>query len=77
MADVTIYTSSTCRFCKAAKEYLTGKNIPYTEKNIDEDQSAVDYLVSKGFRGVPVINIDGEDILGFDQEKIDKKLGLN
>lgn len=42
--------------------------------NVDKDKEAVDYLVSKGYRGVPVINIDGEDIVGFDKEAIEAKL---
>ena len=76
MADITIYTSNTCVFCKAAKQYFNENNIEFTEKNVDKDPTAVDYLVEKGYRGVPVINIDGEDIVGFDKEEIEKKLGL-
>ena len=74
MADITIYTSNTCVFCKAAKQYFKENNIAYTEKNIDEDKTAVDYLIEKGYRGVPVINIDGEDIVGFDKKVIEEKL---
>ena len=69
MKKVTIYTSNTCPHCKAAKNYLK-------EKNVDEDRSAIDYLVENGHRGVPVINIDGEDIVGFNKEVVDEKLGL-
>lgn len=76
MSKVTIYTSSTCPHCKAAKNYLKENNIEFEEKNVDEDRSAVDYLVEKGHRGVPVINIDGEDIVGFNKDKVDEKLGL-
>ena len=42
--------------------------------NIDENPDAVEYLVSKGYRGVPVISIDGEDIVGFDKAAIEAKL---
>lgn len=76
MADIKVYTSNTCVFCKAAKQYFTEQNIEFTELNVDENPEAVDYLVSKGYRGVPVISIDGEDIVGFDRAAIEAKLGL-
>lgn len=76
MADVTIYTSSTCTYCKAAKAYLDENNIDYTEKHVDTDREAMNELIAKGHRGVPVINIDGEEIVGFDQPKIAKLLNL-
>lgn len=76
MKKVTIYTSNTCPHCKAAKNYLKENNIDFEEKNVDEDRSAIDYLVENGYRGVPVINIDGEDIVGFNKEVVDEKLGL-
>lgn len=76
MKKVTIYTSNTCPHCKAAKNYLKENNIDFEEKNVDEDRSAIDYLVENGHRGVPVINIDGEDIVGFNKEAVDEKLGL-
>ncbi len=76
MADIKIYTSNTCVFCKAAKQYFNEKGIEFTEYNVDKDKDAVDYLVSKGYRGVPVINIDGEDIVGFDKEAIEAKLNI-
>ena len=75
MADIKIYTSNTCVFCKAAKQYFTENNLEFTELNVDENPDAVEYLVSKGYRGVPVINIDGEDIVGFDKQAIEAKLG--
>ena len=74
MADIKIYTSNTCVFCKAAKQYFDENNIEYKEMNVDENPDAVEYLVSKGYRGVPVINIDGEDIVGFDKAEIEKRL---
>ena len=76
MSKVTIYTSSTCVHCKAAKNFFNENNIEYTEKNVDKDRQALDYLVEKGYRGVPVINIDGEDMVGFNKETVSQKLGL-
>ena len=74
MADIKVYTSNTCVFWKAAKQYFNENNIEFTEMNIDENPDAVEYLVSKGYRGVPVISIDGEDIVGFDKAAIEAKL---
>lgn len=74
MKDITIYTSTTCSFCHMAKEYLDGKNIKYTEKNISEDKDARMEMMKMGFTGVPVIIIGDEKILGFDKAKIDAAL---
>lgn len=60
-----------------AEKYLTDKNVSYTEKNIEQDAAAHKELMEKlggNFRGVPVIDIDGELILGFDRPKIDAAL---
>lgn len=72
-----IYSTSWCGYCKMAKQYLDGKGITYTEKNIEEDSAAHAELMKKlngDFRGVPVIDIDGKIILGFDRPKIDAAL---
>lgn len=60
-----------------AKQYLDSKNVTYVEKNIEQDSAAHDELMTKinsDFRGVPVIDIDGQIILGFDRPKIDSAL---
>lgn len=74
---VTVYSTSWCGFCKMAKQYLDGKNIAYEEKNIEEDTIAYKELMDKmdgNFRGVPVLDVNGEIILGFDRPKIDAAL---
>lgn len=75
--SITIYSTNWCGYCKMAKQYLTTKSIPFTEKNIEEDAEAHKELMSKldgNFRGVPVIDIDGDLILGFDRPAIDEML---
>lgn len=74
MKDITIYTSTTCSFCHMAKDYLDGKGLKYTEKNISEDKDARMEMMKMGFAGVPVIVIGDEQILGFDKAKIDAAL---
>jgi glutaredoxin-like YruB-family protein len=76
-SDVIIYSTDWCGFCRMAKQYLDGKGIPYVEKNIEADKAAYDELMEKiqgNFMGVPVIDIHGDIILGFDRPKIDASL---
>lgn len=75
MANVLVYTSSTCAFCKTAKEYLNEKGVEFTEKNVQTDKDARKELMAMGHMGVPVIVIDGEEIVGFDKAKMDTLLG--
>lgn len=74
---VIIYSTNWCAYCKMANQYLTGLNVPVEEKNIEEDQAAHSELLEKiggNFRGVPVIDIAGDIILGFDRPSIDNSL---
>lgn len=75
--EVIIYSTNWCAYCKMARQYLSQKNIPVTEKNIEEDPAAHEELMNKiggNFRGVPVIDIAGQIILGFDRPRIDSAL---
>jgi glutaredoxin 3 len=76
MADVVVYSSDTCPYCALVKEYLSKKGVSYTEKNVSQDANARKELVRKGYMGVPVVIIDGEEIVGFDQQKIDELLNI-
>ena len=72
MSSVIMYTTPTCGFCHMAKEYFKEKKIEYTTKDVTEDQEAYGEILSKsGQLGVPVIDIDGTIIIGFDKKKID------
>jgi len=71
MANVTIYTTPTCGFCKMAKGFFREHNVEYTEKDVTQDQAAQQEMVDKsGQFGVPVIDIDGEIVVGFDKAKL-------
>jgi glutaredoxin-like YruB-family protein len=76
MKNIEIYTSDTCGYCHAAMEYFDSKNLQFTEHNISTDMDARKELMKKGYRSVPLIVIDDEEILGFDKEKIESILGL-
>ena len=74
--DIIIYSTSWCGFCKMAMQYLDQKGIPYVDKNVETDVDAFREFQQKmgGHSGVPVIDIDGTLILGFDRPKIDAAL---
>ena len=74
MSQVTIFTSPTCTFCKQAKAYMDQNEIEYTERDITKDQEARKELMDKGYRGVPIIRVGEEDIIGFDQAKLEELL---
>ena len=77
MADVTIYTTPTCVYCKAAKDFFKEHNVEYVEKNVAEDEQARDYMVEKsGQMGVPVIDIKGNIVVGFDEKKLTELLEI-
>ena len=77
MAAVTIYTTPTCVYCKMTKNFFMDHNIQYTEKNVVEDTQAREQMIQKsGQMGVPVIDIDGQIIVGFDQEKLSELLNI-
>ena len=80
--QVTVYSTTTCQYCKMLKDYLSEKSIAYTEKMVDTDEAAREEMmaVSGGFLGVPftVVMKDGskETVIGFDKGKINSLLGL-
>ncbi|MGO1369894.1 MAG: glutaredoxin family protein [Senegalia sp. (in: firmicutes)] len=74
MANVTVYTSSTCPHCTSAKEYLKEKGVDFTEKNVTTDSAARKELIQKGYMGVPVIIVDGEEMVGFDKNRLEELL---
>ena len=74
MSEVIVYTSSTCPYCTLAKNHLTEKGVSYVEKNVSTDKEARKELMAMGHMGVPVIVIDGQEVVGFDKEKIDNLL---
>ena len=77
MADtnVTVYSTTWCAFCKAAKHYFDGKSIAYSELDVEKDAAAGQKIAEEtGQMGVPVIRIGKELIIGFDRPKIDAAL---
>ena len=76
--DVKIYTTPFCPYCATLKEYLAQHNITYTDIDVSSNERERDEMIkSSGQIGVPVLNIDGKVIVGFDKEAIDTVLGIN
>jgi len=74
-STVTIYSATWCAFCHAAKEYLDSKNIKYDDKDVEVDpENGNEAIKLSGQRGIPVLNIGGDIIVGFDRPKIDAAL---
>ena len=74
---VVIYTTKDCPFCKKTKEFFKEHNIKYSEKDVGEDEKASEEMIKLSWHhGVPVIDVDGEIIVGFDEEKLKEALKL-
>lgn len=73
--SVIVYSTPTCPWCHKAKDYLTEKGIAFEDVDVAVDQQCAEEMVKKsGQMGVPVIDINGEIIIGFDQGAIEAAL---
>ena len=77
MPNIKVYSTPTCPYCIRAKSYLKEHNIPFENIDISSDENGLTEMIKiSGQMGVPVILIDGDMIIGFDQTRIATKLGL-
>ena len=77
MANVIVYSTHTCPWCMKVKEFLTARKIKYTEKYVDDNREVGEEMIKKSNqRGVPVIDIDGTIVIGFDRNKLMELLEL-
>ena len=78
MADkITVYSTPTCPYCVRAKQFLKDSNVAFDDINVAVDHEKAQEMVDKtGQMGVPVIDIDGEIIVGFDKDAISKNLNI-
>jgi glutaredoxin-like YruB-family protein len=77
MKKVIIYSTPTCHFCHVAKDYFIEHDIAYTEYDVAADAAKRKEMVDKtGQLGVPVIDIDGQIVIGFNEEVLAKALGI-
>ncbi len=73
--SVVLYTTPTCGYCHQLKSYLRQRGVPFTEHDVSRDPRAADEMVRlSGQRGVPVMQIDGQVVVGFNRPLIDQLL---
>ena len=74
---VKVYSTNSCPWCVKAKNYLKSVNVEFEELNVQEDMTARDEMINKSKQmGVPVLDINGTVIVGFDKNAIDKALNV-
>jgi len=74
--NVVVYTTPTCPYCRMAKDYLAQRGVAYTERDVAADPAAAQELQRlTGQRAVPVIQLDGQVVVGFDRRALDRLLG--
>jgi glutaredoxin-like YruB-family protein len=74
---IKIYTTTYCPYCTLAKDWMKKHGLKFSEANVEDDQEAAKEMVKKsGQRKVPVIEIDGKIVVGFDKVELTKILGI-
>ena len=74
---VKIYSTPACPYCIRAKQYLKDNNVEFENIDVSTNQAAAQEMIDKsGQMGVPVLDIEGQVIIGFDKEKINQSLGI-
>jgi glutaredoxin-like YruB-family protein len=70
LKKIEIYTTESCSYCHAAKDFFRQNNIRFKEYDITKDIQARRELMRKGYKSVPLIVIDNEEVSGFDKAKL-------
>ncbi len=74
---VTVYSTPACSWCQIAKEHLRANGVEFEDVDVAADMNRAREMVERsGQYGVPVIEIDGNIVVGFDRDRIDSLLGL-
>lgn len=77
MKNITIYSTPTCHYCHLAKDFMDAHKIKYTDYNVATDLAKRKEMVDKsGQLGVPVIDIDGSIMVGFEESRLAELLGI-
>lgn len=73
--SVTVYSTPTCPFCKLAKQFLAEKKVAFTNLDVSSDEKAAGEMIKKsGQMGVPVIDVDGKIVVGFQKQILEALL---
>jgi glutaredoxin 3 len=74
--EIIVYTTPTCPYCHQVKHFLSERGVKFTERDVSVDRAAATEMIQKtGQRGVPVITIDGQVVVGFDRARLEQLLG--
>jgi len=74
---IKVYSTPTCPYCVTLKEFLKQKGFQFEDIDVSQNQQALDEMVKKtGQFGVPVVDVDGQIMIGFDREKITQLLNI-
>ncbi len=74
---IKVYSTPTCPYCVTLKEFLKEKGFPFQDIDVSQDKQYLDEMVEKtGQYGVPVVDIDGQVVIGFDRERIMQLLNI-
>ncbi len=74
---VIVYSTPTCPFCKMAKDFLKQNKIQFTDVNVAADKAKAQEMIERSKQmGVPVIDVNGKMIIGFDKPALEKALGI-
>ncbi len=77
MKNITIYSTPTCVYCNMAKTFFKANNVAFTDYNVATDLAKRKEMIDKtGQMGVPVIDVNGEIVIGFNEEKLKSTLGI-
>lgn len=78
MKKVIVYSTPTCPYCVIVKEFLKSSHVEFEAKDVAADDIAREEMIKKtGQLGVPVIDIEGEIVIGFNEERIKGLLGIS
>jgi len=73
--EVIVYSTPDCPYCTMAKTYLSGKGVKFVDYDVSKDRAKAEEMIAKSGQGaVPVLQINGRIIVGFDREVIDNAL---
>jgi glutaredoxin 3 len=73
---IIVYSTAACPHCIRLKEFLKSNNITFENIDVSDPAKADEMMEKSGQMGVPVVNIDGDIIIGFDRDAISQKLGI-
>lgn len=73
---VIVYSAAWCTWCHKVMDFLKQNNVEFEEKNVDDPANAKESMDKSGQAGIPVIDVDGQIVVGFNEKKLRELLGL-